>query len=56
MFIGEPGVFVGKINPKKAISSFSGYADQKASQKKVIHNVFAHGDKAFNSGKLVHCI
>jgi hypothetical protein len=30
-----------------------GYADQMESKKKVIHNVFSHGDQAFNSGKLM---
>ena len=25
---GEPGVFVGKINPKIAVNAFSGYADK----------------------------
>jgi solute carrier family 27 fatty acid transporter 1/4 len=48
---GEPGVFVGKIDAKKAISSFTGYADQKESKKKVIYDVFAHGDQGFNSGE-----
>lgn len=43
-------MFVGKINPKKAHSAFSGYADKKASEKKVIHDVFVKGDSAFNSG------
>lgn len=44
-------MFVGKINPKKAHSAFSGYADKKASEKKVIHDVFVKGDSAFNSGE-----
>jgi hypothetical protein len=46
-------VFVGKIDAKKAISSFSGYADQKESKKKVIYDVFTHGDQGFNSGKFM---
>ncbi|XP_067006240.2 long-chain fatty acid transport protein 1 [Anabrus simplex] len=50
---GEPGIFVGKINPKKAISDFSGYADKSASEKKIIKDVFAKGDRAFNSGDLL---
>jgi solute carrier family 27 fatty acid transporter 1/4 len=50
---GEPGVFVGKINPKKAISSFTGYADEVETKKKVICNVFSHGDQGFNSGKCI---
>jgi len=41
---------VGKINPKKAINDFSGYADKKASKQKIIHDVFKKGDCVFNSG------
>ncbi|XP_032687154.1 long-chain fatty acid transport protein 4 isoform X2 [Odontomachus brunneus] len=50
---GEPGVFVGKINPKKAINDFSGYADKKASEQKIIHDVFKKGDRVFNSGDIL---
>lgn len=50
---GEPGIFVGKINPKKAINDFSGYADKKASEQKIIHNVFKKGDRVFNSGDIL---
>ena len=49
---GEPGVFVGKINPSKAVNDFSGYADKKESEKKIIHDVFKKGDRVFNSGKI----
>ncbi|KAL6260480.1 hypothetical protein P5V15_008005 [Pogonomyrmex californicus] len=50
---GEAGVFVGKINPKKAINDFSGYVDKKASEQKIIHNVFKKGDRVFNSGDIL---
>ncbi|XP_011704399.1 PREDICTED: long-chain fatty acid transport protein 4-like, partial [Wasmannia auropunctata] len=50
---GEAGVFVGKINPKKAINDFSGYADKKASEQKIIHDVFKKGDRVFNSGDIL---
>ncbi|KAJ8672520.1 hypothetical protein QAD02_003779 [Eretmocerus hayati] len=50
---GEPGVFVGKINPKKAVSDFSGYVDKQASEKKIIHDVFKKGDRVFNSGDIL---
>ncbi|KAL7295311.1 hypothetical protein TKK_0011343 [Trichogramma kaykai] len=50
---GEPGVFVGKINPKKAVNDFSGYIDKKASEKKIIRDVFKKGDKVFNSGDIL---
>ncbi|GLH04520.1 Luciferin 4-monooxygenase [Gryllus bimaculatus] len=50
---GEPGVFVGKIDSKKAINDFSGYADSKATEKKIIKDVFKKGDKVFNSGDML---
>lgn len=50
---GEPGVFIGKINPKRVLSSFSGYADKKASEKKVVRDVFKEGDAYFNSGDIL---
>ncbi|XP_071625772.1 long-chain fatty acid transport protein 4 [Temnothorax longispinosus] len=50
---GEPGVFVGKINPKKVVNDFSGYADKKASEQKIIHDVFKKGDRVFNSGDIL---
>lgn len=48
----EPGVFVGKIanNPSRA---FLGYVDEKASEKKVVHDVFNKGDSAFISGDIL---
>lgn len=48
----EPGVFVGKItaNPSR---SFLGYVDKKASEKKVIRDVFKKGDSAFLSGDIL---
>lgn len=53
---GQTGVFVGKINPNKAHSAFSGYADKKASEKKIIRDVFVKGDSAFNSGTCFYFI
>ncbi|XP_046415422.1 long-chain fatty acid transport protein 4-like isoform X1 [Neodiprion fabricii] len=50
---GEAGVFVGKINPKKAVNDFSGYVDKKASEKKIILDVFKKGDRVFNSGDIL---
>lgn len=48
----EPGVFIGKItsNPSRA---FLGYVDKRASEKKVIRDVFKKGDSAFLSGDLL---
>lgn len=50
---GEPGIFVGKIDPKKAMNDFSGYADKKASEQKIIRDVFKKGDRVFNSGDIL---
>lgn len=50
---GEHGVLIGKINPKKAINNFAGYADKKATEKKIIQNVFRKGDMYFNSGDIL---
>ncbi|KAG8234395.1 hypothetical protein J437_LFUL014613 [Ladona fulva] len=50
---GEPGISVAKINNKNAINAFNGYLDKKASEKKVIRDVFSKGDSAFNSGDVL---
>ncbi|XP_055624358.1 long-chain fatty acid transport protein 4 [Toxorhynchites rutilus septentrionalis] len=50
---GEPGVFIGKINLKNALNSFVGYADKKASERKVLRDVFSKGDMYFNSGDIL---
>lgn len=47
----EPGAFVGKINPKNPARQYLGYVDKDASEKKVVKDVFTHGDAAFISGK-----
>ncbi|XP_066602780.1 long-chain fatty acid transport protein 4-like [Prorops nasuta] len=49
----EPGVFVGKINPKKTVNDFCGYADKKSSEAKIIYDVFKKGDRVFNSGDIL---
>lgn len=50
---GEAGVFIGKIEQKKALNSYVGYADKKASEKKVLRDVFSKGDMFFNSGDIL---
>ncbi|KAG5314783.1 S27A4 protein, partial [Acromyrmex insinuator] len=49
----EPGAFIGKISPNNPTRAFLGYVDKKASEKKVIHNVFTKGDSAFLSGDIL---
>ncbi|XP_076175275.1 fatty acid transport protein 3 [Ptiloglossa arizonensis] len=50
---GEPGIFVGRIDPKKVVNDFSGYADRNASEQKILRDVFRKGDRAFNSGDIL---
>ncbi len=47
---GEVGLMLGRIN---ALMSFQGYVDEKATQKKILENVFKPGDKYFNTGDLI---
>lgn len=50
---GEPGVFIGKIVPNNPGRAFLGYVDEKASEKKVVYDVFTKGDSAFLSGDIL---
>jgi len=47
---GETGLLVGPISK---IAAFDGYADQEASEKKRLRNVFKTGDCFFNTGDLL---
>jgi len=50
---GEKGLLVGIIG-NNPVTAYNGYANnQKASQTKVIENVFKKGQRAFNSGDLM---
>jgi solute carrier family 27 fatty acid transporter 1/4 len=49
-FTGEPGVFIGKINPNNPARAFLGYVNEKESEKKIVRDVFKKGDAAFLSG------
>jgi fatty-acyl-CoA synthase len=49
----EPGEIIGLINPKDVRSNVEGYTDKKASDEKVLHNVFEDGDRWFRSGDLM---
>ncbi|XP_044727406.1 long-chain fatty acid transport protein 4 [Chrysoperla carnea] len=51
--VGEPGVFVGLINPKKPSSAFEGYANKQDSERKIIRDVRRKGDMYFNSGDIL---
>ncbi|KAM3962773.1 long-chain fatty acid transport protein 4 [Aphomia sociella] len=49
----EPGVFVGKISTTNPSREYLGYVDKAASDKKVVRDVFKHGDSAFISGDVL---
>ncbi|CAH0718003.1 unnamed protein product, partial [Brenthis ino] len=49
----EPGLLLGKIDSKKAILTFAGYADKTASEKKMVRNVRVKGDCYFNTGDIL---
>uniref|UniRef100_A0A1L8DYU4 Very long-chain fatty acid transport protein n=1 Tax=Nyssomyia neivai TaxID=330878 RepID=A0A1L8DYU4_9DIPT len=50
---GEAGIFLGKIIKKVPARAFGGYADKKASEKKILRDVFRKGDAYFNSGDIL---
>uniref|UniRef100_A0A0P4VWM8 long-chain-fatty-acid--CoA ligase n=1 Tax=Scylla olivacea TaxID=85551 RepID=A0A0P4VWM8_SCYOL len=50
---GEAGEFIGKIIQNDPIRDFHGYADQNATKKKVVKDVFKKGDFAFLSGDIL---
>lgn len=50
---GEPGLFVGKVDQKRVYNAFVGYADEKATQKKILRDVIVKGDMYFNTGDML---
>ncbi|XP_017125298.1 long-chain fatty acid transport protein 4 [Drosophila elegans] len=50
---GQAGLLVGKVDARRAVSAFHGYADKGASEQKLLRNVFSAGDVFFNSGDMV---
>jgi len=52
---GEVGEAIGKIvdDPDKPTGRFDGYADPKATEKKILRDVFEKGDMWFRSGDLL---
>ncbi|KOB65251.1 Uncharacterized protein OBRU01_22960 [Operophtera brumata] len=47
------GLLLGKIDPKKAILTFAGYADKTDSEKKIVRSVKQEGDFYFNTGDIL---
>lgn len=50
---GETGLLIGRIDARNALTTYNGYADRGASEKKLLHNVFRKGDVFFNSGDML---
>ncbi len=50
---GQVGECIGKIDAGDARTSFTGYADKAATEKKVLHDVFEKGDAWFRTGDLM---
>jgi solute carrier family 27 fatty acid transporter 1/4 len=44
-------MLVGLISSSNAIRDFHGYVDKEASSRKILHNVFKRGDRAFLTGE-----
>ncbi|XP_043209142.1 long-chain fatty acid transport protein 1-like [Amphibalanus amphitrite] len=49
----EPGEFVGMMIRNNPVRDFHGYADKKATAKKIVHDVDRKGDCAFRSGDIL---
>lgn len=47
---GEPGLLIGKITPR---NEYAGYTSRDATERKVLHDVFARGDAWFDTGDLL---
>ncbi|KAK7082496.1 hypothetical protein SK128_013204 [Halocaridina rubra] len=50
---GESGEFVGVISRRDPVRDFQGYADKKATDKKIVRDVIRKGDMAFRSGDIL---
>ena len=50
---GQIGECIGRIDPADSRTSFSGYADKAATEKKILRDVFEAGDAWFRTGDLM---
>ena len=50
---GETGEAIGQIVAASSATRFEGYTDRRASDEKVLHNVFADGDAWYRTGDLM---
>jgi fatty-acyl-CoA synthase len=51
--VDQVGECLGKIDAGDARTSFTGYADKAATEKKILHDVFEKGDAWFRTGDLM---
>lgn len=51
--VGEVGLLINAIATKGTQGRFDGYTDAKATNSKILKNVFQSGDMYFNSGDLM---
>lgn len=51
--IHEAGEYISRIESNHPLRRFDGYSDPKATQKKILQNVFQMGDQYFRSGDLL---
>lgn len=50
---GEPGEAIGEIRPDDSRFAYEGYGDKKATEKKILRDVFTDGDAWFRTGDLL---
>jgi fatty-acyl-CoA synthase len=50
---GEPGLLTSEISSASITTRFDGYSDSAATEKKILRDVFKHGDTFFNTGDLI---
>jgi hypothetical protein len=50
----EPGLLIGGLNSSDCTRRYDGYSDAKATQSKVLKDVFRKGDAYFNTGDLLY--
>ncbi|KAJ1528034.1 hypothetical protein ONE63_007955 [Megalurothrips usitatus] len=51
--VGEPGMLVGHISDSDPSREFHGYLDRASSEKKILRDVYAKGDKWFMTGDIL---
>eukprot|EP00795_Rhopilema_esculentum_P010551 gene10551-19283_t len=50
----EPGEMIGKIKNNDPLRKFDGYLNKQATSKKIVHDIFTHGDSCFLTGDILY--